>query len=100
MISPDTPPGTDIVCLDDSAGRYGPSGLVRGRIYTVDRIRQGLHGEFVAILADLAPSISYALPWGKVTIGYALRRFRYLDIPDELTRLLQARRRVGVKEAA
>lgn len=93
MILPDTQPGTEVVCVDDSAGMHGPSGLARGNIYTVDRIRKGLRGEFVAILADVEPSIGYVAPWGVVTVGYALRRFRYLDIPESLTSLLEARRR-------
>lgn len=98
MISPDTPPGAEVICVDDSAGRYGPSGLARGSVYTVDRICQGIHGEFVAILEEVAPTHTFAEPpFGKVVVGFALRRFRYLSLPDSLTGLLEARRRVAEK---
>ena len=30
MISPDTPPGTEVVCVDAGPGRYGDGGLQRG----------------------------------------------------------------------
>ncbi|MFM8859660.1 MAG: hypothetical protein ACKOEW_06140 [Methylocystis sp.] len=39
-------------------------------------------------MKEAHPDLSYAPPWGCVIIGYALSRFRYLDLPDDLTRLL------------
>ncbi|MFM8647112.1 MAG: hypothetical protein ACKOB7_04935 [Methylocystis sp.] len=40
------------------------------------------------MLKEMHPVLSYAPPWGRVIIGYELSRFRYLDLPDGLTRLL------------
>lgn len=97
MISPDTRPGTDVICIDDSPGRYGACALTRGGIYTVDRIGKGLHDQFIAILAGVQPKISYEQPWGKVIVGFALRRFRYIEISKELTELL-AQPRVRIPE--
>lgn len=89
MIFTDTPPGTEIICLDASAGPYGSGGLVLGAVYTVKRIVTALDNRHVVLLAELPPAQFYAPPWGIVTIGFELRRFRYLDIPDALTDLLR-----------
>lgn len=88
MISPDTPPGTEVVCVDDAPGPYGDGGLQRGAIYTVERIASAIDGGHVVVLAEIPPWRTYAPPWGPVGVGFELRRFRYLDIPDALTRLL------------
>jgi hypothetical protein len=88
MISPDTPPGTEVVCVEDGPGRYGDGGLQRGAIYTVERIASAIDGGHVVVLAEISPWRTYAPPWGPVGVGFELRRFRYLDIPDSLTRLL------------
>lgn len=88
MIRPDTPPGAEIICIDAAEGPWGPIPLTLGAIYTVDRIIATIDGVWAVLLAEVeAPSV-YAPPWGMVTIGFGLHRFRYLDLPDELTRLL------------
>jgi hypothetical protein len=62
--------------------------LARGGIYTVARIARDIDGGHVVILGEVSPWRTYAPPWGVVEVGFELRRFRYLDIPDALTRLL------------
>lgn len=88
MIRPDTAPGTEVVCIDDSPGKYGNSGLHMGEIYVVDKICEAISGNHVVFLSDVPPWEGYAAPWGIVYIGFELRRFRYLDIPSSLTGLL------------
>lgn len=88
MISPDTPPGTEVVCIEAAPGRYGDGGLQRGAIYTVERIAAAIDGGHVAVLSEIPPWQTYTPPWGLVGVGFDLRRFRYLDIPRSLTRLL------------
>ncbi|MCX7900210.1 MAG: hypothetical protein N2444_09050, partial [Methylocystis sp.] len=61
-------------------------------LYTVDRIAPAIDGGHVAVLAEVAPRETYAPPWGMVALGFALKRFRYLDIPGDLSRLLEAAR--------
>ncbi|WP_036280767.1 hypothetical protein [Methylocystis sp. ATCC 49242] len=89
MISPDTPPGAEVVCVDASAGPYGDGGLRRGAVYTVDRIARGIDGGHVVLLVEIPPWQTYSPPWGVVGIGFELKRFRYLDIPRSLTELLE-----------
>ena len=89
MISPDTPPGTEVVCVEAGPGRYGDGGLRRGFIYTVEQIAPAIDGGNVVVLSEIPPWQSYTPPWGLVGIGFELRRFRYLDIPHSLTRLLE-----------
>lgn len=93
MIRPDTPPGAEIVCVDAADGPYGHCGLARGAIYTVARIVRAIHGGPVVIVAEVSPWRTYAPPWGVVEVGFELRRFRYLDIPDTLTNLLHETQR-------
>lgn len=88
MISPDTPPGTEIICIDASVGPYGSGGLAQGEIYTVRRIEKALENRYVVLLDELPPVQVCRPPWGMVTIGFELKRFRYLDIPDSLIELL------------
>jgi hypothetical protein len=91
MISPDTSPGTEIICIDDTCGPYGSGGLCKGKLYTVERIAPAITGGYVVLLVELRPWRTYAQPWGVVDVGFELKRFRYLDIPIELTALLTAR---------
>jgi hypothetical protein len=88
MISPDTPPGTEIVCLDASPGPYGCGGLTTGEFYTVERVERTLDNRNIVLVAELPLTQAYEPPWGIVIIGFELRRFRYLDIPDALSELL------------
>jgi len=88
MISPDTAPGTEIICIDDSSGPYGNGGLRKGLLYTVECIAPAITGGHVVLLIELRPWKTYAQPWGVVDVGFELKRFRYLDIPVELMRLL------------
>lgn len=95
MISPHTPPGTKIICID-AAERPNPrpdlirwdghlDGLTAGEIYTVrdfrvcpflGRVEVRLH-EIVRELDDSGES------------GFNLRRFRRADLPSCLTELLK-----------
>jgi hypothetical protein len=88
MISPGTPPGADVICIDDTPGPYGAGGLSRGAIYTVDRIEPCVTGGYGVFLREVSPWDSYAPPWGLVTIGFELKRFRYLEIHKSLTAML------------
>ncbi len=90
MIRADTPPGEEIVCIDATDGPWGAAALTLGAIYTVERIIATIDGEFAVLLAEVESPRIYAPPWGMVTIGFARRRFRYLDLPDSLTGLLKA----------
>lgn len=90
MISPDTAPGTEIICIDDSSGPYGNGGLTKGMLYTVESIAPAITGGFVVLLMELRPWKTYAPPWGAVDVGFELKRFRYLDIPTEVMKLLES----------
>lgn len=92
MIDPETPPGAEIICIDAAPGPYGAGGLVLGGIYTVARIFAAIEGGHVVVVEEIPPWTTYAPPWGAVEIGFGLRRFRYLDIPRELTELLEEAR--------
>lgn len=92
MISRDTPRGAEIVCIDATDGPYGECGLTHGAIYTVARIVRAIDGGHAVIVEEISPWRTYAYPWGLIEVGFELRRFRYLDIPDELTSLLDAAR--------
>lgn len=98
MISPDTPPGTEVVCVQAGPGRYGDGGLRRGAIYTVERIAPAIDGGYVVVLTEIPPWQTYTPPWELVGIGFELRRFRYLDLPASLTNLLEEATRVKETE--
>lgn len=89
MISSDTSPGTEIICLDASPGPYDCVGLSMGEVYTVERIERTLDNRNIVLVAELPLMQAYEPPWGIVIIGFELRRFRYLDIPDALSELLR-----------
>jgi hypothetical protein len=100
MISPNTPPGTEVVCVEAGPGRFGDGGLRRGAIYTVERIAPAINGGHVVVLTEIPPWQTYTPPWGLVGIGFELRRFRYLDLPASLTGLLdEAPKEVESEEA-
>lgn len=87
MISPNTPPGTEVVCIEDGPGRYGPVPIKKGEIYTVSQIVMGIH-EPGAFLQEVPPIEGWDPARGKVTICFGLERFRPLVIPPSLTMLL------------
>jgi hypothetical protein len=91
MISPHTPPGTEIVCIEDRPGRYGAVPVKKGEIYTLDKIVMGLDKP-CAFLQGIAPPRSLHPVHGEITIGFGLERFRPLDIPPCLSALLQTKR--------
>lgn len=92
MIRPDTPPGTEVICIDAAPGPHGFVSLARGALYTVRAIAPAVTGGHAALLEETAPCAAYLPPWGLVELGFELRRFRYCEIPRELTRLLQTAR--------
>jgi hypothetical protein len=93
MISPHTPRGTDIVCVNDTPGRYGSGGLQKGVVYTVDYIEKSIMGGHVVMLVEIKPWKAFHPVWGPVHVGFELRRFRYLDIPKSIMNLLVAAQR-------
>ncbi len=99
MISPETPPGTEVVCVEAGPGRYGDGGLLHGANYTVERIAPAIDGGHVVVLSEIPPWQTYTPPWGLVGIGFELRRFRYLDLPNSLTQLLKEAEKEKEKEA-
>lgn len=88
MISPNTPPGTLVCCIDNSPGNYGPVGLTLGGYYTIDSIVKAQSGVAVATLVEVAPELVFDIPYGPMLLGFSLSRFRYLCIPDMFAELL------------
>lgn len=81
MISPDTPPGTEVVCIDACPfEKY----LTLGACYTVEKIEANEDPPY-DLLACLS-EVGRAENW-----GFELRRFRYKDLPDAITRILETR---------
>jgi hypothetical protein len=91
MISPHTSPGTQIVCIDASSnGKYmsavwigGFDGLTEGQIYTVKDIyptQRAISG-FAVLLYEIDRDGGQ---------GWAIDRFRYLDLPSSITDALNA----------
>jgi hypothetical protein len=93
MISPDTPPGTEIVCIDDSDGAYGPSRLCKGSVYTLKSIEESIDGDFVATLHEVEPQTVYDVRYCFINAGWLLCRFRLLEIPKSLSSLLTEKTR-------
>jgi hypothetical protein len=89
---PNTPPGTDVVCVDSRPGRFGETGLRLGGYYVVDEIVEGLSGEFVVKLCGFECKLKFDVS-GPCIVGFSLCRFRYLELPKSLE-ALQRRRRV------
>lgn len=107
MISPSTPPGTKIVCIDVDLFRFAHGGFifaeyagccVLGAEYTLVEIvpfgykLRGYHSlteteYFCAILAEIDVKDSFG-----ESAGYFTHRFRRRDLPESLTRLQTALR--------
>lgn len=92
MISPHTPAGTKVVCIDaDADGKYmcatwvgGLGSLQEGGVYTVKAIyptRRAISG-FGVLLHEIERDEGH---------GWAIDRFCYLDLPLCLTDALNAR---------
>lgn len=100
MISPNTPPGTKIVCIDVSIiilnGQWisEPTGLVLHSEYTVRRVEPIIWTDsvlektvgdlFVVILEELR------LEGAGRDAGHLCQRFRRRDLPESLVRLQTA----------
>ena len=105
MISPNTLPGTHIVCIIDTEGafrvpnitkyRLGLQGLTKGRIYTVRGIEPTIYGinKFSVILNEID---RIALGSQKAR-GYDIGRFKIAVLPKSITSLLE---NVPIKEDA
>jgi hypothetical protein len=80
MISPHTPPGTKVVCIDASGTEIHdgvtPCPLVEGAVYTLAQIEMW-EGRLFALVVEIGDREAFAL-----------RRFRRLDLPESLTKLL------------
>jgi len=85
MISPHTPPGTKIVCINDTRA-IAP--IKKNEVYTVAEIVpvEKSPSKFHVILAE----IEIGITWQTMTDakGFSLHRFRYLDLPRSITALL------------
>jgi hypothetical protein len=93
MISPNTPPGSEIICIDTSRGRYGPIELTKGDIYVVQQIERAITADFLVLLEGEKPVFAYDPHYGAVQLGYGLWCFRPLIIPQSLTALLTTKYR-------
>jgi hypothetical protein len=89
MISPHTPPGTKVVCIDANANsnkkpgfnyKGDLDGLSEGQVYTVSHLQIGDQldhmGEFEVVLVEIRRLGS---------VGYLLSRFRLAVLPSCLT---------------
>jgi hypothetical protein len=82
MISPNTPPGTIVCCINNAPGDYGPVALTLGGYYTIDHIAEAKSNIPVAILTEVKPATVYDSRYGQMLLGFGLSRFRYLYLPD------------------
>lgn len=100
-ISPMTPPGTEVVCINDelyafalSTRRYYPTldGLTKGKIYTVRKIipSAGVGTSNFSVIINEIDRCDGS--------GYAIERFRYLNLAglDELLKV-EVERKVDEK---
>lgn len=69
MISPDTPPGTDVVCIDASPGVYGPVNLTLGWFYTVKRIEKCIL-PYAVVVEETPPVLVASAHYGMLQVGY------------------------------
>ncbi len=85
MISPHTPPGTKIVCIND---KRAIAPIKKNAVYTVAEIVpvEKSPSKFHVILVEIDIDIT----WQTMTDakGFSLHRFRYLDLPRSITDLL------------
>lgn len=109
MISPSTPPGTKIVCIDVKPFSMVISGvtivetvrdkLVLGQEYTLDEIEpvraSVMGGPMVATPYFLltVTEITEMHPGGDQRLGFLSHRFRRRDLPESLARLQTALRK-------
>lgn len=99
MISPHTPPGTKVVALKTVGSPWLFPGchIVSGRVYTIARIEEiderfrfSPDVVFGAELAELDHS-PLVKPWGSYTPLFPIKYFRRLDLPKEITELLNTK---------
>jgi hypothetical protein len=85
MISPHTPPGTKIVCVND---KRAIAPIKKNSVYTVAEIVpvEKSPSKFHVVLVE----IEIDEVWQAMTDarGFSLHRFRYLDLPRSITDLL------------
>jgi hypothetical protein len=92
MISPHTPPGTKVACIDDryhtsynaprNVGAGDMDGLRKGHVYTVQSIERDdyVKDGFAVVLVEIRRKLA-GRDWGH---GFALERFRYVGLPKIL----------------
>lgn len=84
MISPHTPPGTKVVCIEGGPDEDYPHAtipdLVTGEVYTVARIVLIGDGEFLVDICEAGISDEW---------GYCLEGFRLAELPRCLTELVR-----------
>lgn len=93
MISPHTPPGTQVCCIDDTPGHYGPVPLTKGSYYTVKEIVNTMVGAtpFGVFLEE----VNYDVETFDMRVlrtfrmSFSLARFRYIELPKTLNCLLE-----------
>lgn len=94
MISPKTPAGTRIVCVNDTgsfnpphlAGNNDLEGLTKGRVYTVKRIEfVQWAGQPAVVLREIVRRRGFGLH----SDGYALARFELAALPKAITDCLE-----------
>lgn len=92
MISPHTPPGTRIVCVDDVArAKYNTSGIIYGG--GLDGLKSGETYTVHSVVEDPATTIGFNVVVAEISRkgrrkGFTLERFRYAELPKCLTELL------------
>jgi len=88
MISPNTPPGTEVIALGNAPAVYGLKPLKKGRTYIIARIVKTTEGWGVVVAG--MPVGRFVTEYHKVDVYYSLRAFRYL-VHDPLDATLETR---------
>lgn len=94
MISPHTPPGTRVVCIDDSSYKYLPT-LVKGRVYIVDSMEPTTYGDVGVCLVEMLSHHAKRYPEGwwlwkkEYQYSYVRDDFELAALPECLTSILQ-----------